>query len=61
MEAQLRTQYGVNLIAIKKRVTEKGVQKEIWNVSPDPNKPMEEGDILVLIGLNENLEKLGVR
>lgn len=60
-EAQLRTQYGVNLIAIKRKIIEKGVQKEIWNVSPDPNKTMEEGDILVLIGLNDNLEKLGVR
>lgn len=60
-EAQLRTQYGVNLIAIKRKIIEKGVQKEIWNVNPDPNKTMEEGDILVLIGLNDNLEKLGVR
>jgi len=60
-EAQLRAQYGVNLIAIKKQIIEKGVQKEIWNVSPDPNRSMVEGDILVLIGSNENLKKLGVR
>jgi trk system potassium uptake protein TrkA len=58
-EAQLRTKYGVNLIAIKRRVLEKGEVKETWNVNPHPNDTMEEGDILVLIGTNENLEKLG--
>jgi trk system potassium uptake protein TrkA len=58
-EAQLRTKYGVNLIAIKRRVLEKSEVKETWNVNPHPNDTMEEGDILVLIGTNENLEKLG--
>jgi trk system potassium uptake protein TrkA len=56
---QLRTKYGVNLIAIKRRVLEKGEVKETWNVNPHPDDTMEEGDILVLIGTNENLEKLG--
>ncbi len=56
---QLRTKYGVNLIAIKRRVLEKGEVKETWNVNPHPDDIMEEGDILVLIGTNEHLEKLG--
>jgi trk system potassium uptake protein TrkA len=58
-DVQLRTKYGVNLIAIKRRILTKGEVKETWNVNPHPNDTMEEGDILVLIGTNENLEKLG--
>ena len=58
-DVQLRTKYGVNLIAVKRRVLEKGEVKESWNVNPHPNDTMEEGDVLVLIGTNENLEKLG--
>lgn len=58
-DAQLRTKYGVNLIAIKRRGLEKGEVKETWNVNPHPDDTMEEGDILVMIGTNENLEKLG--
>jgi trk system potassium uptake protein TrkA len=60
-EAQLRTKFGVNLIAIKRKVIEKGVLKEVWNVNPHPEDTMGDKDILVLIGTNENLEKLGVR
>ncbi|MEW6584567.1 MAG: TrkA family potassium uptake protein [Nitrospirota bacterium] len=58
-EAQLRTKFGVNLIAIKRRVIEKGLSREVWNVNPHPADIMGEKDILVLIGSNENLEKLG--
>jgi trk system potassium uptake protein TrkA len=61
-ESQLRNKYGVNLIAIKRRVTtEKGTLKEAWNVNPLPTDVMQEGDILVLIGLNEDLDKLGMK
>jgi trk system potassium uptake protein TrkA len=57
-EIQLRTRYGVNLIAVKRKVVEKEKTKEVWNVNPLPTDKMEEGDILVLIGSNENLAKL---
>lgn len=57
-EIQLRTKYGVNLIAIKRKVIEKEKKMDIWNVNPLPTDKMEEGDILVLIGSNENLCKL---
>ncbi|MGB9715310.1 MAG: potassium channel family protein [Thermodesulfovibrionales bacterium] len=57
-DIQLRTRYGVNLIAIKRKVIEKEKTKEVWNVNPLPTDKMEEGDILVLIGSNENLSKL---
>jgi trk system potassium uptake protein TrkA len=57
-EIQLRSKYGVNLIAIKRKVVEAGAPKDIWNVNPSPTDIMGEGDILVLIGTNEDLSKL---
>jgi trk system potassium uptake protein TrkA len=61
-ESHLRSQHGVNLIAIKRKVTtDKGIIKEAWNVNPLPTDIMQEDDILVLIGLNENLDKLGIK
>jgi trk system potassium uptake protein TrkA len=58
-ESQLRSKYGVNLIAIKRKVTtDKGIIREAWNVNPLPSDIMQEGDVLVLIGFNKDLEKL---
>lgn len=57
-EIQLRTKYGVNLIAVKRKVVVDGKTKEVWNVNPLPTDTMEEGDVLVLIGSNENLGRL---
>jgi trk system potassium uptake protein len=58
-ESQLRTKYGVNLIAIKRKVTtDKGIIKEAWNVNPLPSDIMQEGDVLVLIGFNKDIDKL---
>jgi trk system potassium uptake protein len=58
-ESQLRTKYGVNLIAIKRQVkTEKGIVKEAWNVNPLPSDIMQKSDVLVLIGFNEDLDRL---
>jgi trk system potassium uptake protein len=61
-DTQLRTRYGVNLIAIKRRITtEKGIIKDSWNVNPLPTDTIEKEDILVLIGLNEDLDKIGIK
>jgi trk system potassium uptake protein TrkA len=61
-DTQLRTRYGVNLIAIKRRITtEKGIMKDSWNVNPLPTDTIEKEDILVLIGLNEDLDKMGIK
>lgn len=61
-DTQLRTRYGVNLIAIKRKVTtEKGIIKDSWNVNPLPTDTIEKEDILVLIGLNEDLDKMGIK
>jgi len=61
-DTQLRTRYGVNLIAIKRKITtEKGIIKDSWNVNPLPTDTIEQEDILVLIGLNEDLDKMGIK
>ncbi len=54
-ESELRTKHGANLIAIK-RVG--GAEREKWNVNPHPTDIIRKGDLLVLIGLNEDLERL---
>ncbi|RKZ23443.1 TrkA family potassium uptake protein [bacterium] len=61
-EIGLRTRYGVNLIAIKRpkvSVSQKGttVQEEVI-VSPSPDEIISKGDILVVIGKTEDLERL---
>lgn len=61
-ESQLRSKYGVNLIAIKRKVnTEKGTIQDTWNVNPLPKDVIEAGDILVLIGSNADLDKLDIK
>lgn len=59
LENQMRLKYGVNLIAIKRIKSDKGVQQETWNVNPLPTDIINEGDLLVTIGLNKDLERLG--
>ncbi len=59
-ESQLRSKYGVNLIAIKRRVSKEGEMGETWNVNPMATDTIQEGDVLVLIGSNEDLDRLGI-
>jgi len=54
-ELDLRAKYGLNIIAIKKKGEE---NKEDINISPKPDKIIEEDDIMVVIGANENIENV---
>lgn len=54
-ELQLRTEYGVTVLAIRR--ASKGDQPTIV-VSPSGGEVVREGDILVVIGEDKNLEKL---
>ncbi|MFW6287195.1 MAG: potassium channel family protein [bacterium] len=49
-ELQFRSNYGVNVMAIKRG-------KEL-NVTPGANDKVIEGDVLIVMGKNENLDKL---
>ncbi len=61
-ESQIRTLFGVNVIAIKKKVARvvKGVVKteEIINASPSAEDVLEKGDVLVIVGTESDLDKL---
>lgn len=57
-DIQLRSKYGVNLIAIKRKITEQGRTRESWNVNPMAEDIIQKDDVLVLIGANEDLDKL---
>jgi trk system potassium uptake protein TrkA len=61
-ELEIRRRYKVNIIAIKKRVpviTEDGEStfKETTNDVPGPDDRVEAGDILVVVGADEELER----
>lgn len=51
-DLNLRAAFKINVIAIKKNNN--------LDITPDPDEPMKEGDILILIGKNEVLNKLAV-
>lgn len=52
IQLNLRAKHRVNVVGIKNENVE-GI-----DVSPDPHKPIEEGDILIIIGGNEDLTYL---
>jgi trk system potassium uptake protein len=60
-EARIREQYRLNVIGIKKRVTRmvKGrmVKEEVFNFTPSEDDVVEKGDVLVVIGKEEDLDR----
>lgn len=61
-QLELRSQYKLNLVAIRRPVTGNESARSVrrWQVVavPDPDQPIQQGDVLVLIGSNDDLEKL---
>ncbi len=61
-EIDIRKRYGLNIIAIKKKlkiVTKEGEVKEEQklNVSPEPDDIIRENELLIVVGSNEHIEK----
>jgi trk system potassium uptake protein TrkA len=60
-EAKIREQYRLNVIGIKKKVTRmvKGrmVKEEVFNFTPSQEDVVEKGDVLVVIGKEEDLDR----
>lgn len=54
MDLKLRAKYGLNVIAIKSHQDE----EEKVNISPNPDQIIEEDDIMVVFGSNENIENI---
>jgi trk system potassium uptake protein TrkA len=61
-EASIRTTYGINVIAIKRRVTKlvRGEWKSVeeMNVNPDAEDILQKGDVMVIVGKEEDLDRL---
>ena len=62
-ELRLRSQYGVDVIALRRKiptVTDKGVTEieEKLIVAPGADDVVNEGDVLVIVGSNDNIHKL---
>lgn len=62
-QLDLRRKYGVNVIAIQKKNTEiddtgKVIQKMVVNDLPGPEDVINKGDVLMLVGAEENVEKI---
>lgn len=64
-QLNIRNQYGVNVIAIHKKVTkidEEGKVSQIveMNDLPGPKDMIEEGDVMVVVGSDSDIEKLAL-
>ena len=59
-EVDVRAKFGVNVIAVKRKIpsASKKEEEEIVNVSPKAEDIIKKGDILIVLGSNENIEKL---
>ncbi|HEY4484827.1 MAG TPA: TrkA family potassium uptake protein [Nitrospiria bacterium] len=61
-ENQLRTRFGISLIGIRRKTTKtvKGAPTtgESFNLNPSPDDLMESSDIMVVIGTEEDLDRL---
>lgn len=62
-ESRLRSDFGVNVVAIRRKVPlvrEDGETDftEEWNVTPSPDERIEDGDVLVVIGAKEKIKML---
>ena len=62
-QLNVRADYRINVVAIKRRVPKKDAEgkveiKEDITVVPAPNEVINKGDVLIVIGTNEDIEKI---
>ena len=59
-EVDVRAKFGVTVIAVKRRIpsASKKEEEEIVNISPKAEDLIKKGDILVVLGSNQNIEDL---
>jgi trk system potassium uptake protein TrkA len=58
-EGNLRAEYGISIIAIKRQFFVEGTKKVKWNINPAPDDLIQKEDVLVVLGANSDIEKLG--
>lgn len=54
MDSGVRGRYGLNVIAVRKA----GQTKAFLNVNPGPETIIARGDLLVVLGRNEDIERM---
>ena len=57
MELRLRSRYEINVIGIRRLPASKEEDKRFLKLSPKPDEPLEEGDILVVVGTDSDVRK----
>ncbi|GBD99471.1 Ktr system potassium uptake protein A [bacterium BMS3Abin07] len=57
-DSNLRSNYGINIIAIKTPYKVDETEKESWNINPNPSDVIKKSDFLVVLGTNSDIEKL---
>ncbi|MBO4553107.1 TrkA family potassium uptake protein [bacterium] len=57
IDLRLRDRYGVNVIGIKRLPVQREENERFLMLSPDPHAPLEENDILVVVGTDTNVRK----
>ncbi|KPK01637.1 MAG: hypothetical protein AMK71_04865 [Nitrospira bacterium SG8_35_4] len=55
-EINIRAKHGITIIAIR-RHDAKATEREEWKINPHPSDVIEKGDILVILGSNEDIKK----
>ncbi len=56
---KLRSDYGISIIAIRRTYKSNDIKKESWHVNPPATETIQKDDILVLLGANTDIERLG--
>jgi len=59
VSTKLRSEYGISIIAIRRTYRSNGEKKESWHVNPSAAEIIQKDDILVLLGANRDIERLG--
>lgn len=57
-DTNLRTDYRLNIVAIKRKKVVSGQERDYWDVNPLPTDVIKAGDVLVILGANKDIEKL---
>ncbi|NOZ25117.1 MAG: TrkA family potassium uptake protein [Nitrospirae bacterium] len=57
-DTNLRAEYGISIIAIKRRYIINEAEKETWNINPLPTDVIKKDDVLVVLGTDRDIERL---
>lgn len=57
-DTNLRAEYGISIIAIKRKHKINETERETWNINPLPTDVIKKDDVLVMLGANADIEKL---